>query len=98
VWPADLFAHALGLLLWRTQNAIEGMSQDQRKVGEAHEQYFDDVESGKCGLGIGGSTDKGPDYPVTARDFDGNALIPGIPDRPSITMRFDGDPFWEGAP
>jgi hypothetical protein len=97
VWPADLFAHAIGLLLWRTQNAIEGQSSDQRKVGQSHEQYFNDLESGKVGLGIGGTTDKGPNIPIAARDFTGKALITGIPDRISITTKFEGDPFWEGV-
>lgn len=97
VWPADLFSHAIGLLLWRTQNAIEGMSADQRKAGLSHEQYFNDIECGKVGLGTGGSTDKGPAYPIAARDFTGKSLIPGLPDRTSVTLSFDGDPFWEGV-
>jgi hypothetical protein len=98
VWPGNLTDHAIGLVLWRLYDGYEGISIDIRKIGEAHEQYFNDLESGKVGLGVGGDTDKGPDYPVAARDFSGNALIPGIPDRVSITTKFDGDPFWEGAP
>ena len=96
IWPADLLEHAVGLLAWRTWDggAIEMVSQDVRKIGEAHDKYFDYLADGSESLGIGVDTDVA--YPVTlsSRDRCGrNLLSDGAPDRNNLLDVFSGLPW-----
>lgn len=82
IWPADLLEHAIGLLNWRTYDGTEQVSIDVRKIGEAHESYFQRLEQGAVGLGIGGKTDTGIPLIAAARDRTGaNLLSDQAPDR-----------------
>jgi len=58
-WPvlvtANVLQRALELFNWRTQQGLEAVSIDQRKIGEAAEKFFDDLaEGGEAWDPVGG--------------------------------------------
>jgi hypothetical protein len=80
-WPADFLQRALDLFKYRTGAGLEEMSEHERRMGTAAERYFDEVQKGVIGVGIGGATDVGPASPASARNRDGSSNVLGVPDQ-----------------
>lgn len=80
-WPSDFLQRALDLFKYRTGAGLEEMSDHERRMGTAAEKYFDEVQKGVIGVGIGGATDVGPASPSMARERDGRSNIYGVPDQ-----------------
>ncbi len=87
-WPvlvtANVLQRAMELFNWRTLNGQEVVSQDQRRVGESAEAYFNRLEDGSEAWGIESSADVSPSKPIAARSRDGSALISSLSDRRNI--------------
>ncbi|MDQ5870604.1 MAG: hypothetical protein M3547_00140 [Acidobacteriota bacterium] len=80
-WPADFLQRALDLFKYRTGAGLEEMSEHERRMGTAAERYFDEVQKGVVGVGIGGTTDVGPASPSMARERGGRSNVSGVPDQ-----------------
>ena len=80
-WPTDFLQRALDLFKYRTGAGLEEMSDHERRMGTAAEKYFDEVQKGVIGVGIGGATDVGPASPTSARDRSGKSNVAGVPDQ-----------------
>lgn len=93
-WPKNVLQKALELFAWRTFAGFEGISMDQRKVGEAAEAFFKGLISGAEAWGIASDSDVGSPAPASARDRQGKALIAGIPDRSNALDVLAG-PVWD---
>jgi hypothetical protein len=80
-WPADLLQRALDLFNWRTLSGLETVADQQLRIGMAAEKYFDMVQAGSVGLGLGVSVDLSPPSPLAARTRDGSSNIGTVSDR-----------------
>jgi hypothetical protein len=94
VWPRNVFQHALELFNWRTISGSLSVSEEQRRIGMAAEKFFDDLEKGLIGWGIGGITDLTVSPVLAARNRDGSSNLSSVSDRTRPTML---DAFRGGA-
>jgi hypothetical protein len=91
VWPRNLLQNALDLFNWRTVSGLDGVSDNQRRVGVAAETYFNKVELGASSIGVGGATDTATPAPVAARSRSGGTnLADGSQDKQNVLEAFSG--------
>ena len=95
IWPADLLQRALDLFNWRTLAGLEQASDNQRRVGQAAEKYFDSLENGSLSLGLGVPADEKSGTPIAARNRDGSSNVSGVCDQENVLDTFRGR-AWNG--
>lgn len=95
LWPGDLLQNALDLFNWRTLSGWESVSDAQRRVGKAAEDFFSEVESGGAGFGLAVIEEPSSPMPLAARNRDGTSNLAEVPDQENTLDTFAGR-AWDG--